>query len=325
MNEEYIETLLKTAGSRPEPDAEMMESIRLATQDAWLETVNKQKRKQHITWFSWATAATFCICMLGFMATQLSFQAPEEAAALAHVSYSKGEFEINRQIHPLDRPIRIGDAVSTGVDSLLSLMLDDKTRLTLAPSTVIEFTALAEINLSAGRVYIDSPDATTSIIIHTDWGSIEDIGTLYEVGVDQELFVAVREGKVKLDLGDKQILAEFSDDVGDVIMVDRNQKITRTQIASTDEQWQWAQQAIPYLNLDGVTVSELLFWVSRVSGKKVVYENAMVERAAKNTHLHGGQLNPSQIDTHLPAILKTTRLSTIIDVNNIQVTLSSVN
>ena len=325
MNEEYIEKLLKTAGSRPEPDTEMMESIRLATQNAWLETVNQQKRKQQVKWFSLATAATLCICMLGFMATQVSLVAPESGLTLAHVSYSKGEFEINHQAHTLDSPIRIGDSVSTGNDSLLSLVLEDRTRITLAPSTVMEFTASSEMTLSSGRIYVDSPDATTSILIHTDWGTVEDIGTLYEVSVDTALSVAVREGKVKIDLGEQQLLAEFSGDLGDVVVVDRNQKITRTQVASTDDQWVWAQQATPYLNLDGITVDELLIWSSRVTGKKVIYDTAMVERAAKSTHLHGGQLNPNQIDTHLPSILKTTRLSTLIDTNYIQVTLSSAN
>lgn len=325
MNEDSIEKLLKAAGSRPEPEEEMAEAIRRATHSAWLDVVAEEKRKNQRKWLRYASVAAVLVLVAGFFGLNTNFHSQENDRALASVSFLNGGYQINGETHTHVAPLMSGDTLQTDENSLMSVVLEDKTAITVAPGTELTFTDFAHINLIKGRVYVDSPDANTSIVITTSWGSIEDIGTQYEVEVTDQLTVAMREGKVKMLIDNTPHFASFNAGLGDVLSVSKDRQIDLTQVESTDPRWNWTTAAVPHQSIEGMSVHELMNWASRVTGKEIIYADARVEASANRTLLHGGRVSPLEIDSTLQALLKTTKLSAVVTERNIRVEQSSNN
>ncbi len=319
MNEDRIEELLKAAGNRPEPDAEVSEAIRMSTHSAWLEVVAEERLKRQRKWLSYSSVAAALFLAVGFFGLRPGFYAPEDSRQLASIRFISGSYQINGEVYAQKAPVMTGDTIQTGQNDLISLVLEDKTMISVAPNTELTFTGLASIDLSKGRVFVDSPDATTSIIINTSWGSIEDIGTQYEVEVDERLTVAMREGKVKMLIDDTPHFASFKAGLGDVLSIDKDLRIDLTQVESTHSRWNWIREAVPHQLVDGMSVYEFMGWAGHVTGKEIVYEDSLAELMASRTLLHGGHVSPMKIDSTLQVLLKTTRLSAVVTERDIRV------
>lgn len=331
MNDHDIELLLKSAGKRIEPSAEAADAIRQSTQAAWKQAVAENTAKQKSAkkskaLFLVATAASLLVAVLGMKALLFSKSPAPTIDALqpfAQISHSQGHYYINDQLKPLNTPLAIGDTIKTDEHAILAVVLKDQTQMTFSGATELVFQSANKIKIVSGRIYVDSPDHNTFILIQSEWGSIKDIGTQYQVSIQGEnMEVAMREGKVEISLEDETTLvAQSKMGVGDVLSFSRGTKVAQSTRSNSDPAWNWTRPALAHKNLDGLSVYDLIHWSSRVTGKKVVYASLATSQLAKTTHLSGGQLDPLDIEATLPRILRTTTLSAVVSDLDITVSL----
>ena len=313
-----IAALLKATGKRQEPDAQLTQHVRQATYAAWQDAVQANRQRAHVRkWRNWAAAAVVFVGLVSaFMLPHLA-GALRPAPALAQVVFVQGQNLRNHKPPVNSGVIYGGDVLSTQGNALLGIKLPDNTLVTLDQNTQITVVNAALIQVEKGRIYIDSPDPNTSVIVATRFGEIVDIGTQYEVAVGpQSLQVSMREGMTKISLAGQTLYGKVAAGFGDVLSIDSQQQVHTTQIPSTDVHWQWAQKAVADLNLQNTTAHNLLHWAGRVTGKKIVYTTAQAQRVAENTHLSGGTLAANAISQQLPSLFKTTTLRVAENANS---------
>ncbi|BCD96359.1 FecR family protein [Marinagarivorans cellulosilyticus] len=302
-----LEALLKASGKREQPVPEVADVIQQSTHQAWQQAVRARQKRMRQWLTSSAAAAVFFAAMLAVVLPNISF---DEPTAVAHITQSYGDFTLNKKQHDYSTIVYQGDKLSTAEDSIIGIKLPDNTLVTLDQNTRITLVNAALIKVHSGRVYVDSPDHNTSILVSTPLGDIVDIGTQYEVTVTPNaLDVAMRDGKTKITTAAKTVYASVANGLGEVLHIVKNAPIERHKIATTDQHWQWTHKTMADFNLHNASVYDLLNWASRVTGKDIVYASPATQRQAEETHLSGGNLSPNTISEQLPNILKTTTLT----------------
>ena len=318
-DDDELASLLQAAGKRSVPSPEVSDKIRQSTHAAWLDAVQAAKAnpvttasnnppKQRARWSQvWAIAATVVVGFMAFMLLPKLSLFTNTTPVVAQLMMSNGQIAIKPSLHA--KVINAGARLSTQNDGLIAIQLTDNTKITLAKNTQIIVANAGLIKLLQGRIYVDSPDANTSIIVATPLGEIVDIGTQYEVSVSpQMLGVTMREGVTQISLAGKTLYGRVAEGFGDAITVDAQLNVTHAKVATTDEHWQWTQSAVSDFNLHNATAHDLLHWASRVTGKKIIYASPQVQRTAEQTHLSGGHVAAQTISQTLPALFKTTTL-----------------
>ncbi|HEY7774139.1 MAG TPA: FecR family protein [Marinagarivorans sp.] len=262
-------------------------------------------RKMH-RWF-FATAAAVIIAS-GLWFSDAG-QILHSAEPLAQITNSQGSYTRNNRAHKEAVEIFQGDTLSTAAGGVLAIRLGDHTVVTLDENTEVALLAEDVLKVANGRVYIDSPNPNSAILVSTPFGDIVDIGTRYAVTVAPEsLNVAMREGVAKVTTPAATLYASVTNGLGDVISIDKDANVETRHLATADEQWQWTQKAIPDFDLYSASIQELLQWSSRVTGKEIIYVTESAQKAAQQTHLPDGQLSTDAISQQLPEILKTAAL-----------------
>lgn len=320
MSDDYIEQLIKEAGKRPEPSPESAEAIRQATHQAWKNAVKKNKRRvitRRLILGNVAAVVLFAVIgMIKFLPT-------DETASYQNVGsiiYADRSFDMNNSTQSRKDRVRIGDTLSTTDNALLTVQLNDQTQIIFAQNTSVQFTGIGSIYLRHGKIFVDSPGEDTSIVVETTVGSVQDIGTQFEVDTDgKALKVAMREGSVKIDLGETIEYAYFKDGNGDIMHIDAEKNIHKSQIRNNDDYWAWTDSAVKPLPLKGASVFDTLSWVGRVSGKEVVYKSPSAQTQAKETYFSSGELKANSIDAMLPALMTSTNLQLNMQENKIMI------
>ncbi len=324
QDEQTIENLLKQAGKRKAPDPSVSQEIEWATRLAWQEAVASHRKSQSRRLINISAIAALLLVSLSVGFFGLLSPAPSPAfASLVNINGSAflndtqlSEGENNAESSKLTR----GDVLATSANSYLSIKLENGIALSAAENTRFTINSKDEVFLSSGKLYFDSPDVDTALTIRTKQGSIVDVGTQYEVFVSKEhLKISMREGKTILSLPNGEHSAFANDGTGDVLDVDKNYKVSRSSLATTDNYWRWVLKASDTISLEGKSVSDVLEQVARLTGRTVVYSSAEVQQIAKGTRLSGGSIDPEFIEASLPFLLKTTSLAASLHTDRIEV------
>ena len=320
QDEDRIEQLLKIAGRRSEPDPDVAAEIELSTRQAWMQTVRAEKRKRQRKLFGLVGAAAIVVLAVA-MGIYPGFVG--NATPIATLAHSSGEFSVNRSTVS-SKDVYPGDVIETGNNGFLSLSMPNQTTLVFAENTTLKIESATQVSLTKGRLYFDSLDPETALTIHTSWGNVVDVGTQYELSINNNaLKVALREGEVKLNLKKGTHHAMAANGFGDVLLLNRQYEVKRSQMATTDIHWNWVLNAAAELDLNGKSIYEVLTWVGRMTGKNIVYATTQAKNSAMNTHLSGGSLDPKMIEDTLPLILNTTQLSANFSTQRIEIDLIS--
>ena len=140
----------------------------------------------------------------------------------------------------------------------------------------------------AGAVYFDSGPEGSSIAIDTQFGTVRNVGTRFEVrlgGGGRDVTLRVRQGRVALDAASGSVAVGE----GEEVILSRDGSVTRGPLASTAAEWAWIQEITPGFELEGARLSSFLDWVSAESGLSVRYEDAELAESAQQIQfqLHG--------------------------------------
>lgn len=308
--------LLGGAGKRVEPDPAIAAAIRQATEQAWRSSVAQERqRKWRNGLLGLASAAALVLAVVLWFP---SYQQPRQS--LARVESLAGTYSVNERARNHSEPVYAGDLLRTGHNSRLALRLNDATLVSLDAETEVTVAAPDRLVIKKGRIFVDTAGATNGLVVATSWGSIRDIGTQFEVAVsDQQLAVALREGKVELGIGGQTHTAEFRDGVGELIHVDRAMEVSRRPLAPADAHWNWTLDTRAPLNIEGLTVADVIEWSGHVTGRSVVYQTDAIATAARQRYLSGGLLQAKEVDSNLPYILKSASLAAKISAATIVV------
>lgn len=294
-DDDAVADLLQAGGKRAVPPKAFMTEVEKNTRLAWQQAVQAQKRKRQKQWLS-AAATAACMALVFFVALPKSSVQP---TLVAKINSQNGEVFLSKE-----GTLTLGSQVRTQA-GYISLELPDHTMLMLGANSELHLTGPAEVALLQGQVYVDSPDHTTQVLIHTPRGDIVDIGTQYQVNVSPEaLTVAMREGLTEITVGKDVYQARVNQHQGDVVQISQH-GVVRSQVARDDASWQWVRDGYSDFNLQQATVSELLNWASRVTAHSLEYSSAQVAEQAQAVRFSGGVVTTKDIEQQLPFILQT--------------------
>ncbi len=163
-----------------------------------------------------------------------------------------------------------------------SVRLDAHTRARLASANRLE--------LERGAVYVDSGGglpAGAGLEIATPFGSVQEIGTQFEVRIneaaDVDLRVRVREGEVALERGGESHAAA----AGEELILRRDGSVVRSAVEPDAPGWDWVLASAPSVDIEGLPLASYLAWLSRETGWRVTYDDPALQASARRIRLHG--------------------------------------
>jgi ferric-dicitrate binding protein FerR (iron transport regulator) len=176
--------------------------------------------------------------------------------------------------------------------------------LRLAAGAVVKARGPDTIELAAGRVYFDFPPGSGRFTVRTAFGSIEHVGTQFEVmQFERGVRVRVREGSVLLH-GKEQVVAIHT---GMEVLVDRDGGIDRGSYPTYGSDWAWAESIAPSYEIENRQLAEFLAWVARETGRQITFVDAHAREVANHTTLHGSVKGLQPIEA-LDYVLSSTSL-----------------
>jgi ferric-dicitrate binding protein FerR (iron transport regulator) len=160
MNDDSVATLIRAAGKRPQPSAELMERVRASVHDEWREVVSRRRRTR------WTLAAVAAIALLAIAIGTLVPRNSQPAIIATTAEPRSIEWT--------------GNTLRVGRDSRVVLVSDVVARL------------------ERGTLYV-SRTSGPRVTIRTPFGDVHDIGTMFALDLSNDrLEVRVDEGIVTL-------------------------------------------------------------------------------------------------------------------------------
>jgi ferric-dicitrate binding protein FerR (iron transport regulator) len=301
-----IEELLRQVGARDEPGADVMREVQAAVHAEWQSMVQERRARRRFVVSGIAASAVLAIALSIFGVRYLT-PAPVEVAQVTRID---GHLQVRPQAQAareidVAQNVSTGETLQTGGESRAALQFGDALSLRLDHDTTVTIAASDEIELTAGAVYVDSQADNPQILtIRTDAGTVRHVGTQYQVRTHADgMTVSVREGRVII----ANAAGTSSGVAGERIQVTPRGQILRSTVAAHDPAWQWAAHAAPLFDINDRTLATFLDWVSRETGRRVVYASQAARSAASDLKLRGSiaGLDP---ETALSAVLSTTQL-----------------
>jgi ferric-dicitrate binding protein FerR (iron transport regulator) len=278
-----LQHLLESAGARPEPPAEDLARIKEAFRDEWRGHVRRRESRGRLRLLALAAAVVAAVGV-GWWLWSV------EAGPAARVERAAGVPGL-----AVGQEILAGTGLETA-SGRAALRLVGGPSLRLDTGTRVRLVSATEVRLDRGAVYLDSSPGARQISVRTPLGVVTDVGTQFEVrllGEGEALRVRVREGEVRIEGG----TASLSGMAGSEVTLRADGSLERSRVASHGSAWSWVVEAAPPLEIEGLTLEQLLARVARETGWTVEYEDEGLAASAGPVRVHGsvGGLAPDQV------------------------------
>jgi ferric-dicitrate binding protein FerR (iron transport regulator) len=301
-----LRELLRAAGPRVQPPADVADQVRAAVAAEWRTMVaDRQPRRRNVTWYAAAASVAAVAVGAWLMLPQLA-----PAGPMATVARVSGSAEVLRDGESGWQPLapgtalRGGDAVRTAGASRLALHRADGLDVRLDGATQLALADAGSARLERGRIYVDAGPAGTgadAFAIETPFGEVRHLGTQYSVQLDAgALGLAVREGSVSITGAQATVIAR----AGEALRIDEH-RVQRSDVAAWGEAWRWAEDVAPEFAIEGRSLDEFLAWAARQTGRQLVYGSADAARVAETTELRGAVAGLAPDDA-VTAVMATT-------------------
>jgi ferric-dicitrate binding protein FerR (iron transport regulator) len=307
-NSDMVAALIQAAGPRTRPPADAHSQVFNAALAALRQ---KTRRRRERNWLVGALAAGLAAMSVMLLVQRGDVSLKPRIATVVR-TIGAVELQTGDRWEPLADArgeITAGTGLRTRAGAGAALALANGTSLRLAAATEVRFDGSRELQLQDGRVYLDNRASLgTGFRIGTPLGTVRDVGTQFEVRVaDESLRVRVREGRVEIDRAGGHVNGA----AGEQLEIDVLGGVTRSAIATTDPEWQWAEAMATAPDIDGRPASELLAWVARETGHRLRYASPDVEQRAATVILHGNIRHLAPLAA-LDAMLATTDLEYVL-------------
>lgn len=287
QTEDGLRAVLSAAGRRPPVPAADLEGITAAARGEWLALIARRRTARRSRWLL-AAASLLVLAGAGWWWRTQGLGGPSTAApvVLARVERWSGDARIAGQAASR-RDLPAGTVLATAdPGGFLSFRLTSGVSLRLDAASRVRLVSPGAVELQRGAVYIDSPAAATGAIeVQSELGDVRDVGTQFEVRLEDgaALRVRVREGQVELRRGERTLQARAGEGLA---WRDDGSELRET-ISPLADSWRWAVQAAVAPEIEGMTLGVFLDWVSRETGRQVRFADPELARSAASTVLHG--------------------------------------
>jgi len=314
MDEFDLERVLKSAGRRERPPAEIASAVRASLHAEWRATVAERGRRRN-RWMALAASLVAGILAVWAIAPRLG----EPAGAVATVALAVGDVRATAGwLDPwngLDdgEPLLSGQTLETDADARVALAFPGGVSVRLDRGSRLVATSADRLVLERGSLFVDAgpepgPDSRLDVV--TREGTVRHVGTRYEVRLlDTGTRVRVRDGVVEWDSGDGSV--EHSR-AGEQITVGSDGRIERAAVNIYGPDWAWTGEVAPAPSIEGMPLGRFLAWAARETGRELAYDSSQTEMEAAAIVLHGSiqGLAPEQA---LHAVVGTTRLGAAVE------------
>jgi ferric-dicitrate binding protein FerR (iron transport regulator) len=195
--------------------------------------------------------------------------------------------------------------------------------LRVAPGSQFEIQAAHQLRLTKGEVYVDIPPgehAAAGFVVLTGAGEFRHLGTQFSVAlVEDGTRLRVREGRVQWRAEDQ---APATVEAGFELRIDAQRNVSRRAIDTVGDSWAWTEVMTPDIEIEDRPLGEFLQWVSRETGRKLVFADEEVRRQIADTRMHGNVRGMTALNA-LRAVMAATSLRFDLPEGAIRVSLAS--
>jgi ferric-dicitrate binding protein FerR (iron transport regulator) len=309
MNDLDLERLLKSAGPRERPPAELERAVRAQLHAEWT-AMRQSNRARRFRRGGYALAAGLLAAAVGLWIAASGTSAPP--AAVGTLAVASGEVREKAGWLSGWRAMTGGDVLlagrtlETGLGARAAIALPDGISVRLDSGSRVAIAGSDALRLERGTLYVDSgPGAArlASLRVETPAGSVRHVGTQYELRLlDAGVQLRVREGRVEFRSPDGTVEQGRS---GERLVIFGDGRIERAATPLNGPSWDWVGDAAPAIELEGMTLNRFLAWAGRELGRELAYAPALAEADLASVVLHGSThgLTPGEA---LNAVLATT-------------------
>jgi ferric-dicitrate binding protein FerR (iron transport regulator) len=305
--EALLTRVLKASGRGPTASPDAKARVYAVVRARWQAT---QPRRADITPIrpsaarAWVLTRRIVLAVAVALAAVLvyRFQTPfgDSAASFGKITKIDGNVAIRhsgdqRSVRVTDLVgVHAGDTLATDSGARVALELENGSSLRINTGSEVEIVAADRIALRSGTVYFDSQGETFdgSFEIETSLGLVRHVGTQFEASlVGSGLRIRVREGSVAFNDATRELVASG----GEVVQIEGAGAPQRGAIAVDDDAWSWAVDLAILPVADEYSLSEVLAWISRETGRDVRFADAAVQARVQTIILYDlGNLTPQE-------------------------------
>lgn len=295
-----VERLVRLAGPREPIPRERLARVKDAARVTWQVQVDARRQRTRMAWAA-AALGTAALALLSILLSpDRERPAPVPAVEIATVQHVRGAVARRAagragddQTLRADDRLHTGDTITTSNDGLMAVRLATGVALRLDRGTRLHVMSPTALTLDAGAIYVVSDAvsadrrgsrdarAEPTVEVHTALGVARDIGTRFEVRVDQNaLRVRVRDGLVSVN-GAPPVAA------GMQVTLARDGRLVQEPVDTFGPGWAWTVALASPFTIDGRSLQEFLDWVSGETGLQIRFARAADAQKAKTLTLHG--------------------------------------
>jgi ferric-dicitrate binding protein FerR (iron transport regulator) len=315
MEDQDLERLLKSAGPREKPPADVEHHVRERLHADWIAMLGEGRARRRLR-TQFALAAGILAAAVGLWLAGPRMAGPPEAVGT--VASASGEIRERTGWLSGWRVLEGGDVVvagrtlETGAEGRAALALAGGLSARLDHGTRVALLESGKLRLDRGALYVDSgADArrAAALEVQTDAGSVRHVGTQYEVRVlDRGIELRIREGRVEwrstgggVELGH----------AGEQLVISDDGRVSREAASAYGEGWDWAAAAAPAIDIEGLPLTRFLAWAGRELGRDVEYAQSLSEAELAAIVVHGSTAGLTPIEA-LHAVLSTTSVQAMV-------------
>jgi ferric-dicitrate binding protein FerR (iron transport regulator) len=311
--DDELGALLRAAGRRDAPPADVAAAIRAAAHAEWRTTVAARTRERRRR-VGYALAAGIAVLAVAAIAV-LGVRTPASTGAtVARLERAGDGVEMRAPgaawaTRPAGAPLVDGIEVRTGAHGGAALAWSTGAGVRFDANSSATLRA-DRIVLDAGAVYVDGDAANGrgAPVVATPLGVVQHLGTRYEVRYSPAgLRVTVRNGRIAIANGPAPVEAA----TGERLTVAPDGLLARERVPAFGADWAWLDALAPGYAIEGRTVEDFVDWAARETGRVPEYATPEARETARRVVLRGSidGLGP---EAALPAVLTTTRLDAVV-------------
>jgi ferric-dicitrate binding protein FerR (iron transport regulator) len=320
QQDQDLRRLIRRAGLRPRLPEAAADKLRTVAETAWQAKVMERRRRRSrarlVRWGTVAALAAAAALLLtlnpGLWRTLSpstvdgASEGPMQIATLLHTQGGVVLDGSDPEKDGVPTPIPVGTVLTTAGDGRAALRLGSgELELRLDHGSRLRLDGVDRVTLEAGALYVDAGEgdesAVSAIRVTTSWGTARDIGTRFEIRLEEQaLRLRVRDGVVLLEpAAGETNSAEGAPTVathraethraeeGTELRLTADGAVQRSPIVPHGEAWDWVVAAAPPFAIEGRTLAEFLARLEREVGWRIHYQTPAVREAAERTILHG--------------------------------------
>jgi ferric-dicitrate binding protein FerR (iron transport regulator) len=305
-SDDILAGILRASGRRATPSAEDRDTVLRAAGASWRRAVRARRRRR------WVGAIAAGAVVVTLVVSMLGRRPGDGARVVTQASLVRGEVWMLAPEYPAWRRVRAGEPVIAGArlrtaaTTGAALSLSDGASIRLRSATTLRFESRNGLRLDSGAVYVDTGAGGNSrpIRVHTEWGTVNDLGTVFEVEwTPGELRVRVREGRIRLERRGEH--ANVESRAGEELAIDAGGFTQRHEYPTSGGGWAWAEALAVAPQSDDQPLLQFLEWVARETGRQLRFDAADTRARAAAVRLHGSPRNLGPLDA-LSLMLATT-------------------